>query len=80
VTTELVKGLVALIVALVGVGVGWKRIQDHGAEREKRQQAEEDADAAEKRVEMATEPPASRSEAARILRRRLQRIARRMRH
>jgi hypothetical protein len=79
-TTEIVVGLVTVVLALVGGAAGWFGRQQYGAEREKRQQAEEDADAAEKRVEMATEPPASRLEAARLLRRRLQRIARRMRH
>lgn len=78
-TIELVMGIVALVVALVGGGVGWKRIQDHGAETERRKQAERDAHAAEKRAERASEAPASKQEAHRILRDRLKRMASRMR-
>ena len=77
-TTELVMGLVALVVALVGGGYGWQQIKSHGAEIERRKEAEGDAHAAEKRAERAETPPASKREARRILRDRLERLRRRM--
>ena len=76
---ELVMGLAALVVALVGGGVGWRQIKAHGATNERVKQAERDAHAANERADRATDAPASKNEAHRILRDELKRIARRMR-
>lgn len=78
-TTELVVGLVTVFLALVGGAAGWFGRQQYGAEHEKRKQAERDANAANERADRATDAPASKQEARRILRDRLKRLSRRMR-
>lgn len=74
-TAELVAGLVAIVVAIVGGSVGWQQIGAHGAEKERRRQAEGRAEDAEARADAAVVSPAGKREAAGILRR----IARRSR-
>ncbi len=39
-SATIVAGIVALVVLLVGGGVGWSQIKKHGAERERRRMAE----------------------------------------
>lgn len=76
---ELVAGLVALVVSLIGGSVGWQQIGAHGEKRAELKRAKEDIRAAEARAERAEVAPASRAEASGILRRRLDRIAKRLR-
>jgi len=79
VSAELIGGLVALIVALVGGSIGWQQIGEHGEKRAELRRAEEDLTHARAQVEAAKAPPADRGEASRILRARLKRLARRLR-
>jgi hypothetical protein len=51
VSIEWVGGLVALILGLVGGGVGWSQVKKHGKEVQKRKQAEGERDEASGRVE-----------------------------
>ena len=77
-TAELVAGLVALIVALTGGSIGWQQIKAHGAEREKRRQAERERDDANARADATKIPPAEKHEASEILRRNLARLSERL--
>lgn len=62
---DLIKaGLAILLTA-----VGWTRIEQHGAEREKRKQAEQEVKDAQARQKAAEVPDASPKEMADILRR-----------
>lgn len=69
VVADLVKGAVALLLALVGGGVGWDQIRRHGAETERRKQAERERDEANIRAEHAAQAPASPREVVGILQR-----------
>lgn len=73
-TAELVAGLVALIVALVGGSVGWQEIKDHGAETERRKQAEVRADHAEATLKHRSRARATRDEWLRRAQARLARL------
>lgn len=75
-TPEIVAGIVAFLLALIGGVAGWVRVDQHGAARERRRRVEEENDALRKRVSTA---PASVGEASEILRRRLARLADRSR-
>lgn len=65
VVAQLVQGAVALLLALVGGGISWSEIRKHGAETERRKQAERERDAANVRADT---PPASVKEGDGILR------------
>jgi len=68
VTAQIIAAVAAVLVALVGGGVGWDQVKRHGAETERRKQAERERDAANVRADHANKPPASVSEAVGILR------------
>lgn len=69
VVAKLVQGAVMLLLAVIGGGIGWDQVKRHGAETEKRKQAERERDAANLRADHAKAPPASPSEVVGILRR-----------
>jgi len=53
---ELIGGIVALVLALIGGGVGWSEVRKHGQEKAKRKRAESDADAANEIAKRRGEP------------------------
>ncbi len=65
---ELIGGIVALVLALVGGGVGWSQIRKHGRELEKRKRAEGERDAAIEEAEIAARPPLSGAQSVDALR------------
>ena len=68
-TAEIVAGIVALVLALVGGVVGWTRIGKHGEETVKRKRAEAERDAATRQNVEAARPPLSGAESVAALRR-----------
>lgn len=62
-------GLVGGAIAVLFGGVGWRQIKKHGAEREKRRQAERDRDAAIDQAQQMSRPPLSGPEQLDTLRR-----------
>lgn len=78
-TVELVGGLVALLVTLIFGSIGWQQVKEHGAQREKRKQAEEERDDERVRADAASVAPARPNEASEILRGRLARLSERKR-
>lgn len=67
-TAQLIQAAVVLLVTLIGGGVGWDQVKRHGAETERRKQAERERDAANVRADHAKQAPASVREAVGILR------------
>ena len=58
-----------MLIALIGGVAGWVRVDQHGAETERRKQAERERDAANVRAEHAAQAPASPREVVGILQR-----------
>lgn len=56
VVAELVKGAVALLLAIVGVGVGWDQVKRHGATDERLKQAEKELDRVSEQLERRSRP------------------------
>ncbi len=75
---ELIAGLVTLILALVGGGVGWNQVRKHGAERTRRKQAEGALDVAKAQIEVLMEALPSDTDLIASLKR-LRKRARKMR-
>lgn len=65
---ELAAGIVALILALVGGGVGWRQIRRHGREKALRQYETRRADDAEERERQDAQPPLTGSQGVSVLR------------
>ena len=68
-TADLIKAAVVLLVTLIGGGIGWDQVKRHGAETERRKQAERERDAANLRADRAQAPPATPGEVVGIMRR-----------
>jgi len=60
---------IALILALVGGGVGWSQVRKHGQNIERLKQAEGERDAAREQNEIAARPPLTGAESVGVLRR-----------
>lgn len=76
VVAEIVKGAVMLLLALIGGGIGWDQVKRHGAETERRKQAERRADEAEATLRHRSRPVPTDREYGERLRRAKDRFAR----
>jgi hypothetical protein len=76
VVAEIVKGVVALLLAIVGGGIGWSEVKKHGAETEKRKQREKELSRVTEATERHRGPLATDSEYLGRLRRAQERLAR----
>ena len=68
-SAELIGGLVAFLLALLGGAFSVRSLKSHGASEEKQRRAERDRDAAITEAENAARPPLTGGESVDVLRR-----------
>lgn len=68
-SAEIVAGIVAFLLLLIGGGAGWVQVRKHGAIDGKLKQAKGERDAARKDDKIAARPPLTGRESVGVLRR-----------
>jgi len=61
---EVVVGIVAIVLGLIGGGVGWSRIEKHGAAKSEKKQVKKELNAAKKREHDKSRPDLTPAEHA----------------